>query len=175
MNVRRTTGAALIALIMVLGAIPALAQGQADLATARQATARFHNVRHAEAAGYASTLDILGCFENRGVGGMGLHYLRGDLLDGTVDATAPEALVYEMSSNGELRLVGMEYIVPVDAWTDGAPPSLFGIDFHQHSVLPLWILHAWTWRPNPLGMFEDWNPNVALCPEGVPVFGVDLP
>jgi hypothetical protein len=165
--------ASLVAL--TLAALPALAQGQAGLAAARQATSKFHKVTHAEAAGYTSTLDSLGCFENPGVGGMGLHYLNGALLDGTPDATAPEALVYEMRPNGKLKLVAHEYIVPIDAWTEADPPSLFGRHFHQHSTLPLWILHVWLWEPNPNGMFADWNPNVADCPEGVPIFGVDLP
>jgi hypothetical protein len=145
--------------------------GRSDVATARQATASLHSVAHAEAAGYASTLDSLGCFENPGVGGMGLHYLRADLLDDEVDVAEPEALVYEMRSNGDLKLVGHEYIVPVDAWTDAEPPMLFGQEFHQHPVLPLYVLHAWVWRPNPDGMFVDWNPKVRECPAGVPVFG----
>ena len=34
---------------------------------------------------------------------------------------APEALMYEPDSNGELQLVGVEYVVPkdADAWTPG--------------------------------------------------------
>lgn len=44
------------------------------------------------------------------------------------------------------------------------------------SVKPtrLWVLHVLLWKDNPAGIFEDWNPAV-LCPDGVPVFGVDLP
>jgi hypothetical protein len=149
----------------------ASAGGQSELAAARQATAAYHQVDHAEADGYVSTIDDLGCFENPGVGGMGLHYLRPDLLDDQVSPTEPEALVYEMRDNGMLKLVALEYIVPVDAWTDEHPPMLFGQHFHEHPVLPLWVLHAWVWEPNPAGMFEDWNPRVGDCPAGVPVFG----
>jgi hypothetical protein len=167
--------ALLLAGVVVLAASPAFAQGQSELAEARQATAKFHKVSHAEAAGYASTLDVLGCFQNPGVGGMGVHYLNGALLDGTVEASAPEALVYEMRDDGQLKLVALEYIVPIGAWEGGVPPSLFGQHFHQHPTLPLWVLHAWIWRPNPSGMFEDWNPRVDLCPDDVPIFGVDLP
>lgn len=159
------------AVSLFLAAAPALAGGQADLAEARQGTASFHSVPAAEAAGYGSTLETLGCFENPGVGGMGLHYLNAGLLDGAVDASAPEALVYEMSDDGKLKLVALEYIVPVAAWAGSEPPSLFGQHFHQHSVLPLYVLHAWIWAPNPSGMFADWNQRVAMCPEGVPVFG----
>ncbi len=156
---------------ILLAATPVLARGQSDLATARQATARFHQVKHAETAEYESTLDALGCFENPGVGGMGLHYVNWGLMDDKVEATRPEALVYEMRQNGQLKLVALEYIVPVEVWESNHPPMLFGQHFHQHPVLPLYVLHVWIWAPNPLGMFEDWNPRVGMCPEGVPVFG----
>lgn len=148
----------------------------ADVAAANLATAAFQEVALAESAGYGSTIDALGCFENAEVGGMGLHYLNNALMDGNVDITTPEALVYELdSSGGVASLVAHEYIVPVEAWTSTEPPNLFGLDFHQHSVLPLWVLHAWIWKDNPAGMFEDFNPAVRLCPDGVPVFGEDLP
>lgn len=147
-----------------------------QLAAANRATAAYQDVEEAEADGYASTLGTLGCFEDPARGGMGLHYLDESLMDGTVSATAPEALVYELDNNGEIAgLVGHEYIVPVDAWTSSEPPELFGRHFHQHATLPLWVLHAWVWKDNPDGMFEDYNPKVRLCPDGVPVFGVDLP
>lgn len=158
----------IVAMLLIMPA--ALASGQSGLASARQGTAAFHRVGHAEAAGYVSTLDLLGCFEKPGVGGMGLHYLNPTLLDGSVDARTPEALVYEMTED-RLRLVGVEYIVPLGAWVGENPPELFGEHFHVNEALGLWVLHAWIWRPNPTGMFEDWNPSVALCPEGAPVFG----
>ena len=160
-----------LAALMVVAVAPAAVAQQGEVQAARQATARFHKVGHAEAAGYGSTLEVLGCFQNPGVGGMGLHYLNPGLLDAEVAADAPEALVYEMRANGSLKLVGMEYLVPAELVDPADPPTLFGHDFHPHPVLPFWILHAWVWRPNPRGMFTDWNPNVAMCPAGVPVFG----
>jgi predicted small secreted protein len=147
-----------------------------EIAAANLATAGFQDVAVAEAAGYGNTMEALGCFENPEMGGMGLHYLRDDLMDDVVDVAEPEALVYELDAGGEITaLVAHEYIVPVEAWTDEEPPSLFGVEFHQHPVLPLWVLHAWIWKDNPIGMFEDWNPKVRMCPEAVPIFGVDLP
>ena len=140
------------------------------------ATAAYQDVAAAEAAGYATTIDTLGCFEDAAQGGMGLHWLNEPLLDTTVDITQPEALVYELDADGDVvGLVAHEYIVPVEAWTSDEPPSLFGIAFHQHATLPLWVLHAWLWKDNPAGMFADWNPAVRQCPDGVPIFGVDLP
>jgi hypothetical protein len=165
----------------VLAAAPgsALAQQGDDRAddarvSAYLAGAAFQDVEAAEAVGYASTLDTLGCFQDPARGGMGLHYLDESLLDDVVDAATPEALVYELDRDGAITgLVAHEYIVPVDAWTNEDPPSLFGQDFHQHPVLPLWVLHAWLWKDNPTGLFEDFNPAVRLCPEGVPIFGED--
>jgi len=147
-----------------------------DLAAANLAAAAFQDVAAAEAAGYASTLGDLGCFHDPGQGGMGLHYLNAALMDATVDITTPEALVYELDLDGEIvGLVAHEYIVPVEAWTEEAAPNLFGQDFHQHPVLPLWVLHTWIWKDNPAGVFADYNPRVRMCPDGVPIFGEDLP
>jgi hypothetical protein len=147
-----------------------------DRAAAMLATAGFQDVATAEAAGYGSSIDTLGCFQNPERGGMGLHFIEPTLLDDHVDITAPEALVYELDASGAVTgLVAHEYIVPIDAWTSTTPPRLFGMDFHRHPTLPLWVLHAWLWKANPAGVFEDWNPAVRLCPPGVPVFGVDLP
>jgi hypothetical protein len=147
-----------------------------DRATAMLATAGFQDVATAEEAGYGSSIDTLGCFQNPTKGGMGLHYINPGLLDATLDPTKPEALVYELGLDGNpIGLVAHEYIVPVDAWTAVKPPRLFGMDLHRHPTLPLWVLHTWLWKDNPRGVFEDWNAAVRLCPSGVPIFGVDLP
>ena len=168
---RKLTIWAALAMVLALGVPPAVAGGQSDLAPARRGTARFYDVGKAEEAGYVSTLNDLGCFENPGTGGMGLHYLDPSALDASLDPSRPEALVYEMDEDGSLELVGLEYIVPIAAWSGTELPMLFGRQFHAHPVLPLYVLHAWVWQPNPDGMFEDWNPAVDLCPEGAPIFG----
>lgn len=174
MRTRNIRLALFAALAVVVAALPAGADGGTDLSELQTATAPFRNTANAESAGYVSTLNTLGCFENPGVGGMGLHYLNEELLlDGVVDETAPEALVYEMARDGSLRLVGVEYIMP--APPGSTPPELFGHTFHLNSALGVWVLHAWAWKHNPAGVFQDWNPNVGRCPDGVPVFGVDLP
>ena len=105
----------------------------ADRAAAMLATAGYQDVATAEAAGYASSLDTLGCFTDPELGGMGLHYIDESLMDDQVDITKPEALVYELDANGDITgLVAHEYIVPIDAWTethaaaavrDGLPPA----------------------------------------------------
>ena len=168
---RRPLAVALVSAALMLLAIPVLAGGKSEFAEARRGTVTFHDVDNATAAGYVSTLDILGCFENPGVGGMGLHYVNFDIVDGTVSPGQPEALVYEMRSDGSLRLAGHEYLVPSELVDPSNPPELFGHQFHPHPVLPFWIMHAWVWRGNPDGILSDWNPNVRMCPDGVPVFG----
>lgn len=146
------------------------------LLAATRATADFQDLDVAVAAGYVSTIDSLGCFHDAEHGGMGLHHLNEGLLDDQLDPATPEALVYELDGAGDVAgLVGLEYIVPVDAWTADEPPTVLGLDLHEHPTLPLWVLHAWIWKDNPAGTFEDFNPTVRSCPDGVPVFGVDLP
>jgi hypothetical protein len=147
-----------------------------DRVTAQLATAGFQDVAVAEGAGYASSLNTLGCFQNAEMGGMGVHYIDGNLLDANLDITKPEALVYELDASGHVAgLVAHEYIVPVDAWPSKQPPTLFGMQLHRHPTLPLWVLHTWLWKDNPAGVFQDWNAAVRQCPAGVPIFGVDLP
>jgi hypothetical protein len=118
-------------------------------------------VSKAEAAGYE---EFLSCFDSE-EGGMGQHYVDVSALDDKVRRNHPEALVYEVRPNGKLKLVGVEYIVPSDFVDPGDPPRLFGRDFHENPALGVWVLHAYIWKRNPLGMFEDWNPRVGACPD----------
>lgn len=130
------------------------------IAQVRRATAQFHALTAAEGAGYEAFLD---CIDHPSEGGMGQHYVDFSILDGEVDALAPEALVYEVRGTQQ-KLVGVEYVVPQSAWTQADPPRLFGETFHRNDVLGIWALHAWIWRPNPAGMFTDFNRAVGACP-----------
>ena len=157
--------AGVTAVMLGLLVSPAAAHDGDSLAAVRHATARFHDVDRAMAAGYLKA--ALPCFDRPGVGGMGLHYVMGSLINGTVTATKPQALVYEVDGD-KLNLVAVEYLIPVPASAAEAP-RLFGQPFHPAFLpngdpLPLWELHAWIWRHNPLGTFADYNPNVDLCP-----------
>lgn len=157
-------------------ATPGSGPGPQERAAVLLATAAGQDVASAVATGYASTMDTLGCFQDPGTGGMGLHYLNASLMDDKVDGLRPEAYVYELAGDGKVAgLVALEYIVPLDAWTNAAPPELFGTAFHKHPTLPLWVLHLWIWKDNVNGVFADFNPAVRLCPAGVPIFGRDLP
>jgi hypothetical protein len=151
-----------VALAAVLALLPLPAQAeQPDLQRARQATAAYHDQSQATAAGYQQ---FLPCFDDPTGGGMGQHYVNFQLMDGIVDAAAPEALVYEVTPSGE-KLVAVEYLVPYTSWPATAPaPRLFGRSFGNHDDLGVWALHAWIWRPNPAGMHEDFNTSVGMCP-----------
>ncbi len=113
-------------------------------------------------------LGLLGdptCFDNA-AGGMGVHYVKG--IDADVTANVPEAMVYEITAGGRLKLVGVEYIVPDELVDPANPPMLFGQKFHHHEYLPVYILHVWAWKHNPSGLFGDYNPNVRACPVRTP-------
>jgi hypothetical protein len=159
-------GAALAASVLVAPASPA----QDDLAAARQATARYHDLSKADGYGEFRDAQGIACIAEPGQGAMGIHYVNGSLVgETTVDATTPEALVYEPRENGKLQLVALEYIVFQSAWDaeHSSPPSLFGHEFglvtspNRYGLPPFYELHAWLWKPNPSGMFYEWNPNVS--------------
>lgn len=143
------------ALAPEVAADPSVAQ---DLATVRRVTAAFHDTSTSAHAGWGA--QITGCMESP-EGGMGFHYGNVAYIDGTARVDQPELLLYEPESNGRLRLVAVEYIIPYAFHSrDAAPPVLFGKEFKQVDAFGLWGLHAWVWKNNPSGMFADWNPEV---------------
>ena len=165
MNVRRLViGAVLVSSLAVAGL--AVAAGAFD--GAKSATARFHDLDKAVAAGYTVRVtDLSGatCIASA-EGGMGVHMLKPALLDGTIDAQNPELLVYEQKGNGRLKLAALEYLVFVSDWQGSSPPTLFGREFdfvgspNRYGLPPFYALHAWIWKPNPSGILYAWNPRV---------------
>lgn len=157
----------------LLGAITVgmVAAGQPDLSAARAASARFNSVGQAEAAGYGLLPEgapLHECIESLdGTGAMGFHLINGALLDGTVDAAAPEALVYAPDANGKLKLVALEYVVFEAAWTGPGAPTLFGEEFmytpspNRYDIPAFYALHVWLWDDNPSGLFMPFNPGVS--------------
>ena len=166
---------ALSGFLVLLGQSIAIGAGQGELAAVRAATDKFHSIPAAEAAGYGPF--YICTDENSGLGAMGQHYVRGDLVpDGAIDPLTPEALVYEPMPGGGLRLVGVEYVVFKDAWdaNHAGPPVLFNHTFtwikagNRYDLPDFYELHVWIWRPNPSGMFKDWNPSVTCRGNGDP-------
>ena len=168
---RLTVVIALLAVVAVLGTAVASANeadGGRDLRDVRAATAPFHNLDVAMAAGYGA---VKGCAQNPGVGAMGQHYVKGSLVgDPALDTLRPEALVYEPRVGGGYRLVAIEYIVLKDAWhtANGSnPPRLFGKQLslvtapNAYDLPDFYEIHLWLWKTNPKGLFADWNPRVS--------------
>ena len=136
--------------------------------------------------GKCTTAEMLGFPASQGA--MGLHYVRKDWLGigppaaGRVTGTGthtdflkPAMLVYEPQADGSLKLVAVENLVFQSAWRDaghkGAPtfrrvPYVLLKDDpatkidEAHNFEPHYELHLWLFRPNPLGMFKEFNPKV---------------
>jgi len=125
----------------------------------RASLAPYSSFALAKNAGYSVALTD--CMSNGDVGAMGVHYANPSFLDGTADAMHPEALIYEPGANGEMSLVGVEFIVPFTAVPKtSSAPVLFGEKFIVNEVFGVWTLHVWTHRTNPSGLFASWNPRV---------------
>ncbi|MGA7931135.1 MAG: hypothetical protein WCA20_34715 [Candidatus Sulfotelmatobacter sp.] len=136
----------------------------------RAATLQYINVNAATDAGYAP---FLGCVTGSDHGAMGVHYVNGALLNGELDVWHPQALIYE-PSNGEMRLLGVEFIIFADAWLqshNNKPPVLEGQVFqfvdspNRFNIPAFFELHVWAWRANPQGAYVDWNNNVTCTRE----------
>ena len=175
----RTLAATAVGVIALLAplAAPATAGPAHEIKAAKAATEGFTHTAAATKAGYGLLKDADGiaCIDMKGMGGMGVHYANGALVDGKVAVRHPEALVYRFTRNGHLKLAALEYLVTVDAWRANHPtgrPELFGHRFNRtpdgnRFGLPAFFsLHAWLWYDNPAGTFKMFNPRV-YCPEGI--------
>jgi hypothetical protein len=142
-------------------------QANALVKIVRDATERFRDVSVAESEGYGL---LFGCVSGGDYGAMGLHYVKFPLVvDGRIDATTPEIVLYEATSNGRLRITGADYLVLASDWdkTHTSAPELNGQLFHyfeapnRFGLPPFYTLHVWAWKDNPNGTFTNWNPSVS--------------
>ena len=154
---------------------PTFLQGDPDLgpeiAAVRAATAQFHDVNAAIAAGYADPAGRTCEYDREnGTGAMGIHSGNPALLaNPDIDPLRPEVLLYLPKPEGGYRLVGVEYVryvfgsdplsaPPVELFGhlfDGPMPGHFpGMPWHQE-------LHVWVWANNPDGMFARFNPAIS--------------
>ena len=158
-----------------------------QLEEVRQLTAGFESIPTAQAAGYTvwspdPTVANSTCATSA-EGKMGYHLvnvpLRGSPADpaqgdAELDYRRPEMLLYEKTASGEVRLVGVEYLVFKAAWervhgAGAAPPELFGqeVPFSRHAFSPggpeidHYEMHVWIHSENPNGTFSPWNPNIS--------------
>jgi hypothetical protein len=133
----------------------------------RDATKQYLDVNNAIKDGYEP---FLGCVSGSDHGAMGIHYVNGNLLNGTIDVAHPQALVYE-PSNGQMKLVGVEFITLATTWLQNnpSPPALEGQVFlyvdspNRFNIPAFFELHVWAWRDNPQGDFVDWNNHVTCA------------
>ena len=153
------------------------------LEAARKATAKYQDVRVAEAEGFRAI--------GPDVPGMGIHYV-GARRNG-FDVEHPDILLYEKNQTapGGYALVGVSYLLNAEADADGQPknppfPKSLA-SWHRHanlcvfpdrsvkanlnesdcraqggrfSALTEWMVHAWIWKDSPAGVFSPTNPNV---------------
>lgn len=157
------------------------------LGSLRNATAAFHDVGAAMAAGYANPAGIP-CVASP-AGTMGIHAAKASLvMDQAVIPDQPEVLLYLPKDDGGFKLVAVEYVVPalvrnnstgaVSPWFAMTPwgsgytlitprPSVFGEGFegpmagHEPGMPWHYDKHVWVWNTNPNGMFSQWNPSIS--------------
>ncbi len=158
----------LILVLILSGAFVFPAQAdtsiQDDLAQVRRATAAFHDISIAQAAGYQLLPFYAFCVYDPVLGAMGVHYINMSIVDAVVDPLQPEAMVYVPDETGVLRLASVEYIVDAKTWDEEnpLPPTLFGQTFGYNPAFGgKYTMHAWIWRPNPSGMFSYYNPDLS--------------
>ncbi|HEX6051584.1 MAG TPA: hypothetical protein VFZ21_20095 [Gemmatimonadaceae bacterium] len=128
------------------------------LVTLQRVTARYHDIDAAFADGFVL---LHGCENRPGEGPVGAVYVHfGRLMDGAIDPQAPDALIYEPTRNGRLRLVGVEFALPYSLWNQPQPPTFLGATFQTEDEFGVFALHVWVWRNNPEGLFAESNPRV---------------
>jgi hypothetical protein len=133
----------------------------------RSSTERFRDVTVAESEGYGL---MFGCVSGGDYGAMGLHFVNFPLvIDGQIDATKPEIVLYEPTADGGARITGADFLVLASDWdkTHTSAPELYGQLFHyfeapnRFGLPPFYTLHVWAWKDNPEGTFTNWNPRVS--------------
>lgn len=152
-----------------------------ELRALRESTAPYQDFDAAVAAGYDTP--ITSCWYDHENGGMGYHYAQASLIDSVPSLMHPEALIYEPEEDGSMTLVGLEYLVPIAAWTGSAPPTFASAtmstpsaprrvspdaaprvddqEFMRDDANGVYSLHIWLWKDNPAGLYEPWNPDIS--------------
>jgi hypothetical protein len=137
-----------------------------DLAAIRAATRDYRDLEVAKADGYQQLFE---CIDHSQEGAMGVHYIMPSRFDDRLSLSEPEVLVYDVESNGEAKLVAVEYVIPGAAWNKSQAPTFLGQELKYkttmgpHELDPYYEVHVWAWHRNPSGLYADWNPRVT-CP-----------
>lgn len=147
----------------------------------RGATEKYQDVDLALADGFIQASEH--------VPNMGAHFIHpARSLDGVFDPAKPEILMYTTDAELGWRLVGTSFVLPREQVGDDHPQTFAGSldNWHVHyslctgptafsrSTTPQecseegniwvpsygWMIHAWVWDENPMGVFSMWNPSV---------------
>ena len=171
----RLAAATVAATLVIVLTVTLVSAGRSDLDAAGAASARFHSIGQAEAAGYGqppAPAPLHFCIDDQmGMGAMGFHYINGALLGGDeagrVLPDKPEVLVYAPDARGKLHLVALEYVIFAGDWAGSSAPTLFGQTFsftpspNRYDIPAFYSLHVWLWKDNPDGEFAPMNPDVS--------------
>ena len=152
-----------------------------QLDTVRDATAKYTDIAVALEEGYLQTTED--------VPNMGAHFIHPvRALDGLFNPAEPEILMYTGDQKTGWRLVGTSFVLPREQVGDDHPQAFIGQldNWHVHYSLCTgpnsisrsttaemcaeengvwlpsygWMIHAWVWEENPMGVFSMWNPSV---------------
>jgi hypothetical protein len=135
----------------------------------RAGTERYKDINVALSEGFVQATP---CVSGPDTGAMGVHFvLPSRIAGGVLKADQPEALIYEPSSDGRMRLVGVEFIVLASVWESkhpaGSTPALEGdlLNYvgapNRYGLPAFYEIHVWAWENNPKGNFADWNTHVS--------------
>jgi len=126
------------------------------------------------------------CVSSDETGAMGIHIVNSKRAGiGKIDPEMPTALIYEPQANGDLVLVGVEFIHDAAAWAALNPngPATPSVDGHlmnfvdepnRYGLHAFYEMHVWAFEANPKGAFADWNTHVT-CEKQPYGFEVTLP
>ena len=171
-NLIARIGAATVIALIGLGTANAEDAPKADVEALRQAMAKYEDPYVAVRDLYLSTV---GCVHYDGStmeghlnypkGAMGVHFVN-LTVQGPPDLLKPNVLIYEPQADGKLKLVAVEWLVPLAAAKER--PTMMGQPFQgpmegHEPLIPKgflhYDLHAWL-KDNPEGMFSPTNPSV---------------
>jgi hypothetical protein len=172
-----TFGFTLAAMLVIASTLPGRAYAESAegknlagslIQVVRDTTEKYKDVLVAQNEGF--TLQF-GCVSGPDSGAMGMHFVNFPrVIDGKIEVTEPEIVIYEPQPNGSLKLIGADYLVLADAWDSKhpeGPPQMMGQLFHYFEApnrfgLPaFYTLHVWAWKENPAGAFVNWHSNVS--------------
>jgi hypothetical protein len=142
----------------------------------RHATARYLDINEALREGFVTATP---CVSGPDTGAMGVHLvLPARISAGLLDATQPQALIYEPMADGAMRLVGVEFIVLESVWVGNNPsggvPALAGnlLNYiaapNRYGLPAFYEIHVWAWQNNPKGSYADWNTQVTCSHQPLP-------